>query len=126
MPKMKTHSGAKKRFEITRTGKIRRRQAFLNHILEKKSAATVAMTTKSKADGWKVPERDALEGASDHGVSEALYLRDPDDNGVELYWDRPKEEWPVDGDGKLQMVTEALDLQGLLSEIENRQSTIDQ
>src|ERR1700730_4904564 len=46
-----------------------------------------------------------LEGASDHGVSEALYLRDPDDNGVELYWDRPKEAWPFTADGKLAMFT---------------------
>ena len=59
-----------------------------------------------------------LEGASDHGVSEALYLRDPDDNGVELYWDRPKEQWPRAQDGKLAMVTERLDLMGLLSELE--------
>lgn len=56
-----------------------------------------------------------LNGASDHGVSEAIYLNDPDRNGVELYWDKPLEEWPVDKDGKLQMVTEALDLNGLLS-----------
>ena len=55
-----------------------------------------------------------LSGASDHGVSLALYLNDPDDNGVELYWDRPKEEWPVDEKGNLNMVTEALDLQELL------------
>jgi catechol 2,3-dioxygenase len=55
-----------------------------------------------------------LEGASDHGVSEALYLRDPDDNGVELYWDRPKEEWPRTPDGGLNMVTERLDLEDLL------------
>ena len=59
-----------------------------------------------------------LEGASDHGVSEALYLRDPDDNGVELYWDRPKEHWPRTKDGKLAMVTERLDLRGLLRELE--------
>ena len=52
-----------------------------------------------------------LDGASDHGVSEALYLRDPDGNGVELYWDRPKEQWPHDADGNLAMVTEPLDLQ---------------
>ncbi|MFT3679097.1 MAG: VOC family protein [Ferruginibacter sp.] len=50
-----------------------------------------------------------LTGASDHGVSLAIYLNDPDGNGVELYWDRPKEEWPVDADGNLQMITEALD-----------------
>jgi catechol 2,3-dioxygenase len=55
-----------------------------------------------------------LSGAADHGVSEALYLNDPDGNGVELYWDRPKEEWPFDEAGNLQMITEALDLQVLL------------
>jgi catechol 2,3-dioxygenase len=55
-----------------------------------------------------------LTGASDHGVSQALYLNDPDRNGVELYWDRPKEEWPVDEKGNLNMVTEALDLNDLL------------
>jgi catechol 2,3-dioxygenase len=55
-----------------------------------------------------------LTGASDHGVSQALYLDDPDGNGVELYWDRPKEEWPKDASGNLQMVTEALDLEELL------------
>ena len=59
-----------------------------------------------------------LEGASDHGVSEALYLRDPDDNGVELYWDRPKDQWPHDADGKLAMFTHRLDLTGLLREAE--------
>ena len=58
-----------------------------------------------------------LTGASDHGVSQALYLDDPDGNGVELYWDRPNEEWPLDPDGNLQMITEPLDLQDLLSEI---------
>jgi catechol 2,3-dioxygenase len=56
-----------------------------------------------------------LDGAADHGVSEALYLRDPDDNGVELYWDRPRELWPYAGDGTLAMVTEPLDVQGLLA-----------
>ncbi len=55
-----------------------------------------------------------LDGASDHGVSEALYLRDPDDNGVELYWDRPREEWPRDSEGGIAMVTRPLDLEGLL------------
>jgi catechol 2,3-dioxygenase len=55
-----------------------------------------------------------LEGASDHGVSEALYLRDPDENGVELYWDRPRAEWPHDPQGGLAMYTRALDLAGLL------------
>jgi catechol 2,3-dioxygenase len=57
-----------------------------------------------------------LDGASDHGVSEALYLRDPDDNGVELYWDRPKEQWPVTADGTLAMFTHRLDLMNLLAE----------
>src|SRR6185503_6343669 len=56
-----------------------------------------------------------LDGAADHGVSEALYLRDPDENGVELYWDRPKEQWPRDPDGKLAMYTRPLDLQDLLA-----------
>ena len=55
-----------------------------------------------------------LEGASDHGVSEALYLRDPDGNGVELYWDRPKEQWPRTAEGELAMVTEPLDLKSLI------------
>src|SRR5262245_53128367 len=55
-----------------------------------------------------------LTGASDHGVSEAIYLDDHDRNGVELYWDRPKDEWPRDEKGNLQMVTEALDLNELL------------
>lgn len=58
----------------------------------------------------------ALDGAADHGVSEALYLRDPDDNGVELYRDRPESEWPHDGNGQLQMYTRALDLRALLRE----------
>ena len=58
-----------------------------------------------------------LTGASDHGVSEALYLDDPDGNGVELYWDRPKELWPVNPDGSLNMYTRRLDLEGLLSEL---------
>ena len=56
-----------------------------------------------------------LEGAADHGVSEALYLRDPDGNGVELYWDRPQEQWPRTADGELAMYTRGLDLEGLLA-----------
>jgi catechol 2,3-dioxygenase len=59
-----------------------------------------------------------LDGASDHGVSEALYLRDPDDNGVELYWDRPQAQWPLTADGKLAMFTRRLDLANLLAEVE--------
>src|SRR5215470_4024091 len=57
-----------------------------------------------------------LDGASDHGVSEALYLRDYDDNGVELYWDRPREQWPVGPDGHLNMGRERIDLEALLAE----------
>jgi catechol 2,3-dioxygenase len=57
-----------------------------------------------------------LDGASDHGVSEAVYLRDPDENGLELYYDRPREEWPRMPDGKLAMVTRPLDLEELLRE----------
>jgi catechol 2,3-dioxygenase len=56
-----------------------------------------------------------LDGAADHGVSEALYLRDPDENGVELYWDRPKELWPRTPNGGIAMFTGALDLEGLLA-----------
>ena len=57
-----------------------------------------------------------LEGASDHGVSEAIYLRDPDDNGVELYRDRPEAEWPRDAAGNLAMISAQLDLHALLAE----------
>jgi catechol 2,3-dioxygenase len=57
-----------------------------------------------------------LDGASDHGVSEALYLRDPDGNGLELYWDRPKDQWPRASNGSIQMVTERLDVDALLEE----------
>jgi len=56
-----------------------------------------------------------LSGASDHGVSEAIYLHDPDENGIELYWDRPKDQWPREG-GKVTMYTRPLDLEGLLAE----------
>jgi catechol 2,3-dioxygenase len=68
-----------------------------------------ALRRLSKA---KVP----LDGAADHGVSEAIYLRNPDGNGVELYWDRPKEQWPRGVDGGLAMFTHPLDLDGLLEE----------
>ncbi len=60
-----------------------------------------------------------LTGAADHGVSEALYLNDPDQNGVELYWDRPKEEWPRKPDGSVEMFTHPLELQDLLKEVED-------
>ncbi|MCU1261149.1 MAG: catE [Bryobacterales bacterium] len=76
-------------------------------------------TRPALAEGLRrlVKARIELDGAADHGVSEALYLRDPDDNGVELYWDRPKELWPRTPDGKLAMFTRALDLRGLLREL---------
>lgn len=60
----------------------------------------------------------SLDGASDHGVSEALYLRDPDGNGVELYRDRPRNEWPRDASGELAMYTRPLNLEALLAEVE--------
>jgi catechol 2,3-dioxygenase len=58
-----------------------------------------------------------LTGAADHGVSEAIYLNDPDNNGVELYWDKPKENWPIDKTGNLVMVSDPLDVEALLAEI---------
>jgi catechol 2,3-dioxygenase len=70
------------------------------------------------ADGLRrlIAAKIPLDGAADHGVSEALYLRDPDDNGVELYWDRPREAWPRTPDGELAMYTRRLDLENLLAE----------
>lgn len=56
----------------------------------------------------------ALDGSADHGVSEALYLRDPDGNGLELYWDRPRQQWPLSEDGTLEMYTRPLDVRDLL------------
>ena len=63
-----------------------------------------------------IAARVPLEGASDHGVSEALYLRDPDGNGIELYWDRPREKWPRTADGVINMFTRPLDPDDLLRE----------
>lgn len=68
---------------------------------------------------WLIEADYSIDGASDHGVSEALYLRDPDGNGVELYVDRPAEEWPRTADGGLAMVTRPLDVDGLLAELED-------
>lgn len=65
-----------------------------------------------------------LEGASDHGVSEALYLRDPDDNGLELYWDRPQEAWPRTPEGQIAMFTRRLDLNSLLREGETGEKSL--
>lgn len=59
-----------------------------------------------------------LTGAANHGVSEAIYLNDPDGNGVELYWDKPENEWPRDEQGKLKMITEALDVEALIMSVE--------
>lgn len=60
----------------------------------------------------------SIDGASDHGVSEAIYLHDPDGNGIEIYRDRPRDEWPREDDGSLAMVTNRLDLQDLLAELD--------
>lgn len=79
----------------------------------------IAYPTRGElADGLRrvLAARIPLDGAADHGVSEALYLRDPDQNGVELYWDRPPERWPRTADGALAMFTRRLDVEGLLRE----------
>ena len=68
---------------------------------------------------WLIDAEYPLDGASDHGVSEALYLRDPDGNGVELYKDRPQVQWPRDRDGGIAMVTRPLDVEGLLAELDD-------
>jgi catechol 2,3-dioxygenase len=80
--------------------------------------AIVYPTRAALADAYRrlISANIPLEGASDHGVSEALYLRDPDENGVELYWDRPRDEWPRDQHGKIAMHTLRLDLDALLRE----------
>ncbi len=72
---------------------------------------------------WLVDADYPIDGASDHGVSEALYLRDPDGNGVELYRDRPRDAWPLDRDGKLAMVTRPLDVDSLLFELDEPESS---
>lgn len=79
-------------------------------ILYPSRAALAGVLKSIVASGWQ------LDGASDHGVSEAIYLRDPDGNGVEVYRDRPEAEWPRDAAGNLKMVTERLDLHALLAE----------
>lgn len=82
----------------------------------------VAILYPERADLARITKRlidsgIALEGASDHGVSEAIYLRDPDGNGIEIYWDKAQTEWPVSADGELIMKSERLDLDALLTEI---------
>jgi len=76
-------------------------------------------TRRALADALRrlAEARIVIEGASDHGVSEALYLHDPDGNGLELYWDRPREKWPHAKDGSVAMVSEPLDLDGLMAEL---------
>jgi catechol 2,3-dioxygenase len=82
-------------------------------------AAILYDTRKDLAIAVKrlIDTRYPITGASDHGVSEAIYLDDPDGNGIELYWDRPKENWPVDDNGEVRMKTDPLNLNNLLSEI---------
>lgn len=77
-------------------------------------------TRAALADSLRRLQRAGIpfDGAADHGVSEALYLRDPDENGVELYWDRPKEQWPRTAEGHLAMFTRRLDVERLLGEVE--------
>lgn len=77
-------------------------------------------TRRLLADALKrlIEARIPLHGASDHGVSEALYLSDPDENGVELYWDRPREQWQYEPDGQVVMPTRRLDLHDLLAELD--------
>jgi len=77
-------------------------------ILYKERAELAAIVKRLLQAGYP------LRGASDHGVSEAIYLDDPDGNGLELYWDRPRAEWPTDAQGQLTMYTHPLDMQGLL------------
>lgn len=83
--------------------------------------AIVYPTRKDLAEIYKRLKDAAYSftGASDHGVSEALYLNDPDDNGVELYWDKPKEQWPILTDGSLEMFTRPLRLDLLLKELDS-------
>jgi catechol 2,3-dioxygenase len=73
----------------------------------------------ARALRWRLDAQYPVDGASDHGVSEALYLRDPDGNGVELAADRPGDQWPRDREGKLAMVTRPLDVEGLLAELDS-------
>ncbi|WP_254245026.1 hypothetical protein [Hymenobacter sp. BRD67] len=87
-------------------------------ILYRDRAGLAAVVKRLLAAGYP------LRGASDHGVSEAIYLDDPDGNGLELYWDRPRAEWPTTPDGKLTMYTRPLDVQGLLKSVRSEQGTI--
>jgi catechol 2,3-dioxygenase len=92
------------------TGPAPVRSAGLYHVAilypERKDLATILKRL--------IEAKYPLTGAADHGVSEAIYLDDPDRNGIELYWDKPKDQWPRDAQGNLQMVTEPLDLEALV------------
>ena len=97
-------------------GKEQRRHRFGNNLsrrpAEKRRRASLADALRRLQTAGI-----SLDGASDHGVSEALYLHDPDNNGVELYWDRPKELWPKDENDELTMFMRQLDVNSLLKEI---------
>ena len=82
-------------------------------------------TRADLADALKrlVANKVQLDGAADHGVSEALYLHDPDMNGIELYWDKPQSEWPRNGDGSLAMTTQRLDLNDLINTKHEKEDT---
>jgi catechol-2,3-dioxygenase len=87
-------------------------QTRIGHVHLKVADLDRAVALQRLADA-KYP----ITGASDHGVSEAIYLNDPDQNGVELYWDRPQDQLPRKSDGSIEMYTHPLDLEGLLSEL---------
>jgi len=91
-----------------------RHDGFVSRLLYPTRAALADALRRVVAAGIE------LEGASDHGVSEAIYLRDPDGNGVELYFDRPREQWPHDANGELAMVTRPLNLDSLLDELKEK------
>jgi hypothetical protein len=113
------------------SGELRASKILLNMNIDIKVASNAVRlsvgreTTKSQIDLVIRDLKNALRriisanypitGAANHGVSHAIYLDDPDGNGVELYWDLPKEEWPFDENGSLQMITDRLDLEELLS-----------
>lgn len=83
--------------------------------------AIVYPTRRTLADALQrlIAAHIPLDGASDHGVSEAIYLRDPDENGLELYWDRPRDVWPRSPQGDIAMFTHGLDLQALVRELDS-------
>lgn len=98
-------------WESLGAGPAPRRAAGLYHAAFLYPSRSALATALRRVQAAGVP----LDGAADHGVSEALYLRDPDGNGLELYWDRPREQWPRNADGSLAMFTHPLDLDALLA-----------